>query len=159
MPGAGAGRGFDVSLSRAEISALAKDLGTVDVVMRRQLPKRLREAAKPVVDQARTNAAAVSKQIRIGTRVKLASRRGASVKIIGYSPGNIPLAGLLERGNKGNAYARATFRHPVYGHTDRWVDQPTQPYLQPAVDAKRKEAVDLASKVLDDVIVALKFKH
>lgn len=153
---AGSGRGFDASLSRGQITELARDLKLAAPTMRRQLPKRIREAAKPVVDQAKVNAAGVSSKIRIGVRTKLASRNGASVKVIATSPENPSLAGLLERGNAGNAYAQATFRHPVFG-TDTWVDQPTQPYLQPAVDAKRDEAVKLASKVLDDVLIALKF--
>lgn len=153
MPGSFDGGG----LSRVELAALAKDLGKADLVMRRELPKRLRNAAKPVADAAKENAAGVSSKIRIGTRVKLAGRRGASVKVIGYSPENEPLAGLMERGNRGSSDA-ASFRHPVFGHTDRWVTQPTQPYLQPALEAHTDEAVAQCAEVITDVLIAMKFR-
>jgi hypothetical protein len=149
---------FDAGgLSSVEISALVKDLAKTDMVMRKALPKRLREAAKPVADQAKANAAAISPRIKIGTRVKLNGRAGASVKVIGRSPSNPPLAGLLERGNKG-ARSTSSFRHPVYGNTSTWVVQPTQPYLQPALEAKANEATAKAAEVITDVLVALNFK-
>lgn len=41
-----------------------------------------------------------------------------------------PFEGLGESGQ---------FRHPVYGHTDRWVPQTTRPFALPAVTAAREK--------------------
>ena len=46
-----------------------------------------------------------------------------------------PITGLLEDGNKGSGGAGGTFRHPVFGNPEVWVNQPMHPYLRPAVEA------------------------
>lgn len=147
---------FDAWMTRTEISGLVKRLAVAEPEMRKALPKRLRKAVQPIVQAAQANADAVSPgtKIRIGTRVRLAGRNGASIKITATSPKKPALGPLLERGNRGTR-AGGTIRHPVFGH-DVWVDQPTQPYLQPAVDAHEKEAIDSTSAVMTDVLAAMK---
>lgn len=131
-----------------DLQQLAKALRDVDPLMRKQLPARLREAAKPIRDDA--NSRKPSSKIRVGTRVKLNSRNGASVTVVASSPKNPPLAGLLEAGNKGRRNA-ATFRHPVFGNRDVWVEQPTKPYLRPAGQAHAEEARQRIEQIVDDI--------
>ncbi len=145
---------FDVGLSRLELTGLVKRLAIAEPAMRKALPANLRKAAAPVVQQAKANAAAISPNIKIGTRVRLVGRNGASIKIIGSSPKKPAIAGLLERGNKGGS---KTIRHPVFGQQKVWVEQPTQPYLQPALDAKGKEAIAGTSEAITQVLLAMKF--
>jgi hypothetical protein len=139
--------------SRRQLADLAKQLKAVDAEARKALPKRLREAAKPVADEA--NRLKPSKQIKIGTRVKLAGRNGASVKVIGTSPKNPALAGLLEAGNSGSRDT-TSFRHPVFGDKDVWVNQPTKPYLFPAGQNKKSQAQQAIAKVIDDIAATIK---
>lgn len=151
---------FDVGLDRLQITALVKNLAVAEPAMRKELPKRLRKAVAPIVAAAKDNAAQVSpgKPIKIGTRVRLVGRNGASIKILATSPSDGPLAGLLERGAKGSKGNSGSFRHPVYGNRNVWVDQPTQPYLQPALDAHQDEAIAGTSEVITDVLAAMKFR-
>ncbi len=41
----------------------------------------------------------------------------------------VPMAGLLELGNKGRSSSTKKFRHPVFGDKSVWVDQKMHPYL------------------------------
>jgi hypothetical protein len=147
---------FDVGLNRLEITALVKRLAVAEPAMRKKLPGALRKAVRPMVEAAQANADAVSPntKIRIGVRTRLVGRNGASIKITATSPSKPALGPLLERGNKGNS---PTIRHPVFGQ-DVWVSQPTQPYLQPAVDAHQKEAIVGTSAVMTEVLAAMKFR-
>lgn len=131
-----------------DLQQLAKALRDVDPLMRKQLPARLREAAKPIRDDA--NSRKPSPKIRVGTRVKLNSRKGASVAVVASSPKKPPLAGLLEAGNKGSRNT-GSFRHPVFGNRNVWVTQPTKPYLRPAGQAHAEEARQRIEEIIDDI--------
>lgn len=63
--------------------------------------------------------------------------------------GGGPLAGLWEEGNKGSALSDPTFRHPVFGNTEVWVDQQKWPYLSRAVE----ELGPIVERELEDAIV------
>lgn len=128
-----------------DLAALAKQLKQIDAQARKALPKRLRAAAKPMVTDA--NRMKPSSQIRVGMRVKLSGRNGASIKIQATSPKRPPLAGLFELGSKGTPGA---IRHPTYGHQP-WVSQPTRPYLAPAADRNAARAREELAKVIDDL--------
>jgi hypothetical protein len=87
-----------------------------------------------------------------------------SNKALRQAEEGIALAGLYELGNKGEsnkssaAAERGVFRHPVFGHADRWVDQERHPFLVPA--AKKNEAKTQAlvrealDKAMEVVVVA-----
>jgi hypothetical protein len=44
-----------------------------------------------------------------------------------------------------------TFRHPVFGHTDRWVAQKARPFLAKALEEKAPEAERKIAEVFDKV--------
>lgn len=128
-----------------DLATLARQLKQIDPDARKALPKRLRTAAAAVVADA--NRMKPSKLIRIGTRVKLSGRNGATVKVQGSSPKNPALAGLMELGSQGNS---GSIRHPTFGH-EPWVSQPTRPYLEPAARRNASKAREEIAKVVDDL--------
>jgi hypothetical protein len=58
----------------------------------------------------------------------------------------------MELGNKGARENQATFRHPVFGNSGLWVEQPTHPYLLPALQARADIAQVAAIEALDEAI-------
>lgn len=68
--------------------------------------------------------------------------------------GGLPIAGLYELGNKGGRNTvdmNGTFRHPVYGHVDRWVDQERHSYLLPAGEKNKAASLALVESALGKV--------
>jgi hypothetical protein len=53
------------------------------------------------------------------------------------------------------AFNKGTFRHPVYGHRDRWVSQSGRPYFG-VVYKHRDEIMAAVQKALDDAVEAIK---
>jgi hypothetical protein len=43
-----------------------------------------------------------------------------------------------------------TFRHPVYGNRESWVDQKAQPFLGPAVEATEPAFLEAALLAVDN---------
>jgi hypothetical protein len=124
-------KGFQKEL-KAMNNAVAKELNAEfrDVIRQHVLPdakanaswsSRIPGAIKPQVTQR-----------LIGLRV---ARKQA--------PHGRPYEGL-QTGARG----RSTFRHPVFGNRKVWVSQNTRPFLQPAMDDNREEAVEAAKKAV-----------
>ena len=65
------------------------------------------------------------------------------------APG-VPIAKLYEVGNKGRG-GGSTFRHPVFGNRENWVDQPRYPFLAAAGKAKQVQAGLEIRKVFSDL--------
>lgn len=66
------------------------------------------------------------------------------------------IAALFELGNTGDARSSVargggTFRHPVFGNRDNWVEQPMHPYLAPAALANLKKIDERIFAALDKV--------
>lgn len=104
-----------------------------DPEVRRELRRELRAGGTMIVTGARTLAAAHSKQTppTVKLRTGIQSRQ-AEIRIDAGSA-DVPIAGLLELGNKRGGSKARRFRHPVHGHRDRWVNQDMHPYLAPIV--------------------------
>lgn len=125
------------------IAALAKDLDGIPKELRKQLRPALKAAAEPIVQDAKGRASwstriprAISLSVRFSRRdpgVSIRVRRGAAPH------------GRAYEGITGNA----TFRHPVFGHRDRWVSQETRPYLAPAAEAGMDGALSAAVEAVD----------
>ena len=69
-----------------------------------------------------------------------------------------PIAGLLDRGNKGEA-GKGTFRHPVFGSFKKgrrrdwtWVDQPMHPFMSHAMEVTREANLDLIDLAMQEAL-------
>ena len=130
--------GVNIVVDTRGLQQLARDLRRSAPDSYKALRGSLRVAVQPVVDDAKARAG-FSKRIPATIRARIGS--GASIKIVAGGP-NAPDAAPLE--NKGQA---GTFRHPVFGNREKWVNQPARPFLAPALDAHRDEiaaAIELA---------------
>lgn len=45
-----------------------------------------------------------------------------------------------------------TFRHPLFGNDEKWVEQPTRPFLAPAVQQQGDEAIRRVGDALDGAL-------
>jgi cation diffusion facilitator CzcD-associated flavoprotein CzcO len=119
-----------VAKASAELRAMSKDV-------RKEIRPRIREAAQPMVAQAKANA---SWSTRIPGAIRMSiAKRGVDIKVSRKkAPHARPYEGITRSGK---------FRHPVFGNRDRWVSQATRPFLDPAVrqhrDKVRRALVDL----------------
>lgn len=126
---------FSVQVARA-----ASDLRAFAATVRREVRPAIQKAAEPIVADARRRAS-WSRRIPKAIRVSVA-KRGVNIVV---SSARAPHGRVFE-GIRGNS----SFRHPVFGHRDRWVEQATRPYLSPAVEAGRgKVRAELVSVVED----------
>jgi hypothetical protein len=117
--------GIDLS----QVTQLAKDLHRMPDATKRHLRKTFTEAGQPMLTDARSRASwssripgAISVTSTV-TETRLSVQLRVSAK---QAPHARPYEGLGQGGS---------FRHPVYGHRDRWVTQATRPYALPAVKA------------------------
>lgn len=130
------------------LAALARDLRAVDAEQAATFRQIVKAAATPVADEASANASwsnRIPGSIRIvmtgaNTNPKVAVRAGGRA-----APG----AAALENGGQSG-----TFRHPVFGDTSNWTDQPARPFLLPALFAQADTVVD---KVADGMLDT--FRH
>ena len=128
--------------------ALRKAAKANSLIMRRGM----NTAGMLVAEEAKRNAKDIPGKVRtdrIADSVKVRIR-GASVVIEAGGP-TAPEAAPLEVGNKKSPGAK-TFRHPVFGNRDRWVDQDTHPFLDPAMAHKGTVAAELALQSIDQAI-------
>ncbi len=66
---------------------------------------------------------------------------------------DLPLAGLWEMGNQRSSRDDTTFRHPVFGDKNTWVEQPKWPFFSMAL--KHLEPVVLTgfAKLIDTILL------
>lgn len=134
------------------IGRLVKELGKFPPELRKAMRPALKAAAEPIVADAKARASwstriprAISLGVRFGRRdpgVSIRVRRGVAPH------------GRAHEGITGNA----TFRHPVFGHRDRWVDQGTRSYLAPAAEAGMDGALAATVETVDQVARDLGFR-
>ena|SRR5436190_7843283 len=129
-----------MAIDSTSVKALAETWGTVPAELRVRLRPALRAAGQLIANQARANAS-WSDRIpgAIGVTTSFSSRGGVKVRV---SATKAPHARALEGVTRDN-----TFRHPVFGK-DVWVEQPTRPFLFPAVRAKRNQAMEAISAAI-----------
>ncbi|HEX4816702.1 MAG TPA: HK97 gp10 family phage protein [Nonomuraea sp.] len=134
------------------IRLLHKDLGTIEPEVRKKLRPALKAAAEPIVANAKVRASYSARIPRAITLSVRFSKRdpGVSMRVRrAVAPHGRALEGI--RGN-------TTFRHPVHGHRDRWVVQPTRSYLAPAAEAGMDGALAATVAVVDQVARDLGFR-
>lgn len=133
-----------VGMDTTDFAKFAKALRRAAPKLTRELRGNLRKAGEVVANEARVKAANASVTIPPTIKVRVS---GATVAVVAGGAG-VPLAGLMEVGNKGSRMSGGTFRHPVFGN-DVWVTQPTHPYLFPALDENIEAAMVLVTEALD----------
>lgn len=111
----------------------------------KEMHKALRVAGLMIAEDAKEIAGEVSTSVPPTVKVRVSKTK------ISVVAGNqdVPLAGLLELGNKGKnrkqqtASSSGEFRHPVFGDRDEaeWVAQPMHPYLLKAA-AKNERNIE-----------------
>jgi hypothetical protein len=130
------------------LSRLARNLRQASPETWKACRVALRVAVQPVAADAQSRA---SYSTRIPQTVKVRVTGGGNVKIVAGGV-NAPDAAPLE--NKGQP---GTFRHPVFGNREVWVDQPARPFLGPAVEAHKVEvAAKLEAAVTEAIESALR---
>jgi hypothetical protein len=129
-----------------EVAELAKVLRQTAPNLRKQLPKRLRRAGELVRTEARRNAS-WSSRIPGAIGLRAVTRGNRSGVLLRINAARAPHARPYEGLQKG-ARPR-TFRRQVYGKA--WVQQPTRPFLRPALNAKREAVREELVLVVDDV--------
>lgn len=124
------------------VRELARALGRMPAELRLELRPELRKAGQIVADQAKANAS-WSTRIpgAISVSTSTTSRTGGVAVRVDHikAPHARPLEGVTGNG---------IFRHPVFGNRSNWVDQPTRPFLFPAVRAKQAEAKALIAEAV-----------
>lgn len=126
------------------IRRLIREHGRFPDDIRKGLRPAMREAGQPVLADARRRSG-WSTRIPRAMRLSISfTRRQAGVSVVvdrNKAPHARPIEGI--RGNR-------SFRHPVYGNRERWVEQSTRPYLVPAADMHGRRVVEAVNRAVDD---------
>jgi len=126
---------FDVQLARASL-----DLKAMSTEVRREIRPALRKIARPMIKDAKDNADWSS---RIPGAIRLSVlKRGVSIRV---SRRKAPHARAYE-----GIAGRKTFRHPVFGDREHWVEQKTRPFLDPAVQAHAHKIRPAMVEIIED---------
>jgi hypothetical protein len=141
-----------VDSTSEDVRKLVNDLRKIGDGVGRNLGKEFKKAAGPVAAQAKANAA-WSTRIPGAITVGVSSSRrfpGAQIKV---SKTKAPHARLFEFPGRGGS-----FRHPVFGNREVWVDQKGRPFIRPAVRAKRGEFIKACDRAVDETARAHGFR-
>lgn len=128
------------------IRRLIRQYGKFPDDIRKALRPAMREAAQPVLGDARRRS---GWSTRIPKALRLAvsfTKRQAGVSVV-VDKTKAPHARAHE-GIRGNS----TFRHPVFQRANRnvWVEQSTRPFLVPAADMHGRRVVEAVNRAVDD---------
>ena len=139
-----------VGLDTRDFAKFAKALRKADKGLYKQLQIRLRAAGDIVAAAARSNVAPYSSKAEASIRTRVSS---ATVAVVA-GVGGVPMAALLELGNKARGASSGQFQHPIWG---RWVTgagfQAMHPYLLTALQSHAEEAWAGAIEALDWAIM------
>lgn len=154
--------GFKVVIDPAEWYRLNQELKAFDPALSRALRKNIRAAGQKAVDAVKETLAMPTPEgtpegpgraaLIAATRVSVSfGKRAAGAKITtSGSALGAAHAGLLK------VYNLASFRHPVFGNTDNWVEQQGRPYFdKPIQDALDKELYKQIDAALDEAVRAI----
>lgn len=141
-----------IGIDTTDFRVVAKALRLAGGQTAKNLRRGLRAAGEIVATEARAISSANSKKIPPTIKVRVTS---TTVSVVAGGNG-VPEAGLFEMGNAGRS-ASGTFRHPVFGDKEVWVDQPMHPFLKPAAANKENELETAVVAVLDDAVKTITF--
>lgn len=121
------------------LRSLGRQLREAKPAMYRGMQKGIRAEAAKVAERAKANA---SWSTRIPGTVK-ASVSGFTTAKVSAGGTNAPHAAAYE-----HAGAQGTFRHPVYGNREVWVDENARPYLHKAAWDHLQESADAIARIV-----------
>lgn len=146
-----------VGAGSLQLSQLARDLHRLGVAGRRGIRERFDEAGQPLLSDAKSRAS-WSRRIPGSITVRSVTNQGrgqVGLQLradVGIAPHARAYEGLTRGGSA------TSFRHPVYGHLDRWVPESTRPYLSPAVEAAGEQLPAELLAVFEDAARAAGFR-
>lgn len=144
-PSRSRGGGGGGAQGAAGLRLLADQLGRVPPELQKALRPELRRAAEQIKSAAASNASwstRIPRSLRVGVRFG-SSGQGVFIRAAAsVAPHARPYEGITSRGG--------TFRHPVFGHRDRWVPQQARPFLAPAAESGRDDAVAAVERAIDE---------
>ncbi|WP_017585483.1 HK97 gp10 family phage protein [Nocardiopsis ganjiahuensis] len=126
------------------IRRMIRQHGRFPADLRKSLRPRMKAAGQPVLADARRRAGwstRIPRALRLATSF---TKKQAGVSIV-VSKAKAPHARPHE-GITGNR----TFRHPVHGNRNVWVEQSTRPFLVPAADMHGRRVVEAVNQAVDE---------
>jgi hypothetical protein len=145
------GGALQVNFTSADLHKMYTDLKAAPGAMQVELRKGMKVAADPMVKRVKSSSS-FSSRIPGAVSAKVSFSAKSAAVSVQVNSGKAPEARPLENGGKGG-----TFRHPVYGNTDNWVDQKAQPFFfgNATKDAEMTKAMN---DVMDAFAKRLGFK-
>lgn len=131
-----------------DFAKFAKALRSAAPEIAVDLRTELRAAGDIVAQEAKKNADEVSPDGRISKTIKTRVS-GATVSVVMGGPG-APHAAPIEHGGQSGS-----FRHPVFGNKQVWVEQAAHPMLHPALTAAKPAAEEAAIHALDKAVTSV----
>jgi hypothetical protein len=131
-----------MTVGRAQLQALIRDLGAIPPDVDRGMRQGIRRAAQPALQRIRQNAS-WSRRIPAATRLSTSNvRAGVTIRV---NANQAPHARPYE--NNGSP---STFRHPVYGNREVWVSQAARPFFYRGIEATADQIRDAIGDVVTD---------
>lgn len=124
---------------------IVRDLGRAAERVGKEVDVAMLEIGTEITERAKVIAEGHSKTI--ASTIEMIPAPG----VITIRAGNeqVAIAALYERGNRGSRVTAKTFRHPVFGNPNVWVEQPRFPFLRPALAADRRSITKRMEAVWD----------
>ena len=138
-----------VGIDASGLAALQRDLKKASGDSLKLFRAALKKGGEIIASDARSRIAGTSQRIADSVRVG-ATNKGVYVRAGGAkAPHAAPFENLGKDG---------TFRHPVFGNRNVWVEQTAHPFLLPALDGKLDAVVDAVLEYLDQLTGEAGFK-
>jgi hypothetical protein len=134
-----------------DLAKLFADAKAAEGTLQVELRRGIKAAAKPITDGIK----AAAPSARIAGAVKTTAsfaRKGATVKVVVDSKKAPHAAPINNHDHSG------TFRHPVFGNTNNWVNQAADPFFLAGARSGEAAADRQMQQVMDDVARKLGFK-
>lgn len=143
--------GITVNIRAEGLKEAQRALMAVSKEASKELLTDMKRLMDPIVLEARSNASWSSQIPRTVKPMQRVTKTKVSVGVKAGGMG-VDYAGLYEFGNKGARRAQSKFRHPVFGNKDVWVDQPTRPFLMPAVHSHLRDVMPQLESCVNRVL-------
>jgi hypothetical protein len=138
-----------MSIDTTELKLFAKVVRSASPAASRHMREKLREIGEIVADRARSKA---SWSTRIPGSIKV---RTTGVKLSVVAGGDAaPHARVYEMGSQRN---RSMVRHPVFGNRQVWAQNPTRPFLLPALRDVEPEIMASIVQVIEETAAEIGF--
>lgn len=140
----------DVELDPSVV--IARDMRKLTPETQKAVRPALRQGGEIVASDARSRAdwsSRIPGTIKVRTSFREDREKVQVVAGGAAAPHARPYEGISSRGN--------TFRHPVYGDRDVWVEQDKRQFIFPAAEAHGEEVTGLVRAALDEAAASIGF--